>query len=54
MSLKKNISLINPGLIEGRINSAALNDSIPVEIGLPMADQVDFFNGQFPLIWLQK
>lgn len=48
--LKKCFRLSQSPLIQIAVHTAALNNILQVEIGLPMADDVDFFAVQFSII----
>ncbi len=48
--LKKSFRLRLAALIQAAIHAAALNNVLEVEIGLPVADDVDFFAVQFSII----
>jgi hypothetical protein len=52
--LKKRETLAKTFRIQRRIYPTALHDSLAVQLGLSVANQVDFFAGQFLLIWPQK
>jgi len=48
------MSLSAAHCIKGRVNTTSLHNTLQVKISLSVTDQVNFFAGQFPLIWAQK